>query len=402
MFINSDIFEYITKFLDEKDIINMLSINKKFSQDSFIERIVLKRYPILSRFNKRKKSVRKFYVNMLNYIYLIFTKNDIPYFEHKSINPQKFYENNHHEYRLTLLFGYAIEINRMDIAQIILKKGVMIRDSLIGAIKSGKIDNVKFILTNNYTISHPELYCAIKRGNFEIIDLLVKHGGDTTYVNELYYAFKNGNKEIIDYFIERYPSYNRIMYNASMAGNIECVKMMVEKGATNFNNCLEAASGTDNKELVEYLLEKGATSYRQGADKAGLKGNLEILKLLQSKIGNIVKIEYACFMAAYKGNMNIIDYFLEHGYKNYDKIMAYAAKGGRLDLVKLMIEKGANNFTEAIEHAAEKNQINVIKYLLTKTNIYGYSIFRATKNHCYDTVNYLEKLAKKSKIFFRK
>ena len=44
---DKDIYEYIVGLAEDKDVINMLSVNKKFNDDSYFKKVVEKRYPLL-------------------------------------------------------------------------------------------------------------------------------------------------------------------------------------------------------------------------------------------------------------------------------------------------------------------------------------------------------------------
>ena len=68
MNVNKDLYEYILNFVDDKDAINMLSVNKKFSEDVYIERFMEKRYPGLHKFKEEKETYRRFFIRMSKHI----------------------------------------------------------------------------------------------------------------------------------------------------------------------------------------------------------------------------------------------------------------------------------------------------------------------------------------------
>ena len=54
--IGKDIYEYLTHFADNETIINIFSVNKKFSNDIYFERVVRRKYPnCVSRYTKNWK-----------------------------------------------------------------------------------------------------------------------------------------------------------------------------------------------------------------------------------------------------------------------------------------------------------------------------------------------------------
>ena len=54
MNLTKDIYEYILNFVDHKDVLNMLSVNKKFRSEEFFERIMRNRYTFIIRFKEEE------------------------------------------------------------------------------------------------------------------------------------------------------------------------------------------------------------------------------------------------------------------------------------------------------------------------------------------------------------
>ena len=77
---------------------------------------------------------------------------------------------------------------------------------------------------------------------------------------------------------------NKELYNASENNNLETVKYLVKKGATNLNGALQHAAYKNNLEMVKYLVEKGATDLNKALSYASKNNNWEIVKYLQSII----------------------------------------------------------------------------------------------------------------------
>ena len=65
--LNKDVYEYLTNFADDKTILNMLSVNTKFSDDSFFKRVFERKYPLLMKF-KKDETWRQFFIKMIYYI----------------------------------------------------------------------------------------------------------------------------------------------------------------------------------------------------------------------------------------------------------------------------------------------------------------------------------------------
>ena len=73
---NSDVYEYITNFADDRTIIDMLSVNKKFNGEVYFRRILRRKYPLLLNFQKRGETDKRLFIRMTYYIANL---GDIPY-----------------------------------------------------------------------------------------------------------------------------------------------------------------------------------------------------------------------------------------------------------------------------------------------------------------------------------
>lgn len=148
----------------------------------------------------------------------------------------------------------------------------------------------------------------------------------------------SGNAKMVKFFIKTYKEnieLNTGLKNACLCGNLDIVKILVNKGAHNLDSGLINACLKGNIEIVKYMTHKGA---------------------LASGNGNIF------YSACIGGNMEIINYMIENGFNNlalWDLGLCGACQGGHMDIINHMIEKGANNWNEALS-AAVKPGVNMI------------------------------------------
>jgi ankyrin repeat protein len=225
MNIPKDIYEYLMNFVDNKTVLNMLSVNKKFHDDKIFQRFIEKKYPLLIEF--KKETWKELFLRMTYYIAKLEILG-IPYIPTKGYNPEKFYKDSK----------------------------------------------------------------------------------------------------------DRENIFNMAMYYAARGGNMEIVKLMIEKGATDFDWGMKNAANGGNMEIVKLMIEKGATDFDWGMYYASEGGHMEIVKLM-----------------------------IEKGSTDFDWGMRYAAYGGNMEIVKLMIEKGAEDFNFAMKFAAEGGHMDIIEYL---------------------------------------
>lgn len=107
--LNKDLYEYLCSFVDDKTIINLLSVNRKYNE--CFERIVIRKYPYLVKF-KKDKSWKKFFVEQALAISRIEEDYGIPYFLNEDYNPSDFY------------FWSCVNDDRVEIYEIALKEAI--------------------------------------------------------------------------------------------------------------------------------------------------------------------------------------------------------------------------------------------------------------------------------------
>ncbi len=193
MNLTKDTYEYILNFADDREIINMLLVNKKFAQklddDNFFRKLMERKYPLLIDFKMETETWKNLYLRMVKYISLLQDEYGIPYLNVSNYNPVKFYN-----------FG-KLKPNLLDSA-------------------------IRIILT--------------KGGNSDILRLLIDNF-IKKYNNDGYIDIKN--------FLVSFTS------NAVESENIENVRVLLEKGLDDYQILLIRAINVDNFPIVRYVME---------------------------------------------------------------------------------------------------------------------------------------------------
>ena len=91
MKVTKDLYLYLTNFVDDKTILNMLSVNKKFNNPDFFEQVIRTKYPLVIEYKDETMTWRKFYVNLIFSIFMIKEKYNIEF--NGKYNPIKFYKS---------------------------------------------------------------------------------------------------------------------------------------------------------------------------------------------------------------------------------------------------------------------------------------------------------------------
>lgn len=264
-------------------------------------------------------------------------------------------------------------------------------DNLIESIQEGNIEEVKEILATGENINVRDaiglspLHYAVKSNRKDIVELLLENGADIdiedfykqgqTRERQIYeHAKKEGklkhqykwgtpltyavneNREMEKFLILKgadvnvvgpYTSTPPIVYEVSLKGDIELMKLLIEKGAF-----------LDNDSQIPVI------------DLAVKNGYKEIVELIISKGG---KVKNICVAAAL-GDMALVQEFVQNNTNEKDLYFALicAIKNGNTDIAEYLLSKGIKieNTTEfyndKLIFAIEKNDIKTTGYLLSK------------------------------------
>ena len=91
MLMNRDVYEHITNFANDRTVLNMLSVNKKFNSDESYKRLLLRKYPHLINFKKDGENFKNLYIRMKNYINKLSKRFKFPYIPSPKFDPYAFY-----------------------------------------------------------------------------------------------------------------------------------------------------------------------------------------------------------------------------------------------------------------------------------------------------------------------
>ena len=176
---DKDIYSYIVNLAEDRDVINMLSVNRKFSDDSYFKKVLEKRYPLLLRFKSPYETYKKFYLKMVKYMSKLWEKYKIPYVAAKFFNPESKYK------QATFLDPYSMtlidvaEVGDIKLAEYLIGKGGKITFPAYEAVgRQGTVEMLKFLMSQFSTEKRlrDTLVSAKKYNNREIINYLEKLG----------------------------------------------------------------------------------------------------------------------------------------------------------------------------------------------------------------------------------
>ena len=203
MKLTKDMYEYLLNFADDRDIINMLSVNKKFHDERFFERIMKRKYPDLIKYRKDNETLKQLFVRMVYYISLITEKFGIPHFV--GLNPIPIF--------------------------------------------NGILDPFYAIVTK-----------AAEVGNLEVLKLLNFDNKATIYFEDmLEYAASYGQLNVIKYFLHQKPYSKKVGIYAAYTGHTEIIKYLLENKyikEEDLNRLLLVASEKNREETINWLISR--------------------------------------------------------------------------------------------------------------------------------------------------
>ena len=81
-------------------------------------------------------------------------------------------------------------------------------------------------------------------------------------------------------------------------------------------------------------------------------------------------------------NINIANYYNNHGFNDWNCGMAKAAKNNNFELVKFFIEKGADGWNWSILNAVSNNHFDLVKFFIEKgANNWNFGMMNAAANN---------------------
>jgi ankyrin repeat protein len=256
----------------------------------------------------------------------------------------------------------------IDIVQLMLERGATNHDKVMKtAAKYGHVNIIELMLDD--TKDYGQIIdIASKHHHGNIVIMLLKKfvissnrvlriaaaGGYTDIVRLVLEHNTTGYDIATGHLIQ----YDLPMIDAAKNGHIEIVRMMTCRACpepdcspdnyemshietSSLNEAMREAAGHGHIEIVRLLLDCGATNYDDAMSRASIGGHIEIVRLLLDRGATYYNLamEYA---AAY-GHIEIVQLMLDCGATDLNKTMVSASLHGYKNIVKLILEKGTKD-----------------------------------------------------------
>jgi len=230
MYISKDIYEYLTYFVDCKTLLNLLSVNKEFSNLNYFLRIMNKKFPLLIKFKENNENLKKFYLKMM-YSITKLEEKEFPYIPITHFNPYLYYKNES-EKLWNVGLNMAAYTKDKKLINYMINKGAK---------------EFKFAVINAITVGDHETTILL----FSKIENL----GEVENLIDKYFGIASacGDIKMINFFISKgAKDYENALEWAARNGHLEIVKNF-KKYLTNFESAKELAEIGRHYEVIEYL-----------------------------------------------------------------------------------------------------------------------------------------------------
>ena len=164
-----NIYEYIANFADDRTILSMLSVNKKFRDENLFRRIIERKYPLLIEFKKPNETWQHFFVKMTYYIHKLEEDYGIPYIPTKGYDPKVLFNYPYSKYDQAM--KYAAQGGSLDLVKIFIDKGADDwNEGMYGASEGGSLDLVKFFINKGAMNWDYGMYGAAQGGHKDLVE----------------------------------------------------------------------------------------------------------------------------------------------------------------------------------------------------------------------------------------
>lgn len=298
---NDDVLNYCNK-LKNRDIF------KQICNDNFFKSYITKNYPKLLIYKPFGLRWKLFYLDIVYYIGKLKEDFNFDYTNKPKAYPKEYYD---------IIFKYKNSDENSDVA-------------FEKALRKGYKDLAEYFNKDLVEYHYNNAFIeAVKNNDDETIKYLIELGGNEWDL-ALLYAASNGNMDFVDFFLQKGADVNYGLAGASLKGDIKLINYFLDKGAEDLNDAVAYASKGGSSETVSHLVNKA------------LEKDIDI------------NWNRALNNAAGKGNLNLVEYFIDvKGADDLNNAMTSAIIGNHHDVVKYLISKGANMWDYYIHYAKQ-------------------------------------------------
>ena len=270
----------------------------------------------------------------------------------------------------------AIITNNMKFIEIFISYGMVDwNECLLTAAMVGNIQLIKFFIDKGADNQNAAIINSVSNGHIDAVKFFIECLKCQDFQEYVHIAIQNDQISLVNFIITEYlPTYNNNigLKQAAYYGKINMVKYFVKNGANAFNEHIEDAVHGGNLDLVKYFIDCGVRDFFEILCYASEFGKFDIVKFIFFNMEcNAQNVKENGMMRAVRGeNMNIINFFIEHGAKDWNFALArgVCGEGGcaKMEMIEFLIDKGASDWNWALTQIIERNDIKLVKFFIDK------------------------------------
>lgn len=242
------------------------------------------------------------------------------------------------------------------------------------------------------------LFLACKRGDSEMVSLMIKYGADdflkgfveACYSNNIYLILHMMSLYRINNYANILPPHilREGLANACSVGSLPTVLCIIDQGIDEYGfldiNFSNACAG-DHLHIVQFLIHRHMLTgnlnlWKNGFIRACGHGSLEVVEYLISQDKRIIHtraIDSGVLDAVKNGHLNIIKYLIKklpptYVYVNARNVLINATKNNHLDIIVYLLEHGhgwiivlSSIYCSMLYISLELSNIPIIRYLIS-------------------------------------
>ena len=243
---------------------------------------------------------------------------------------------------LNCAMGSAARGGHRDLVDLLMSYGGLgWGEVLVGAAYSGDFRLFNLARQMGSVMSTRAMEAACTKGNIVIVRWLLDLGG---YVSHGFpSACEHGHEEIVELLFSHWPNRCSLpegLESACRGRQHGIVKLLIEKGASDWESGLRGACEGADLELIEIMLQNGATNLTDGFHAAVRRGHFDVARLMWQR-GAVPDWNLVLKYAVRYENQNWIKMAFDHGATDLNSAFNEACCFDIKLMMRMLIERGA-------------------------------------------------------------
>lgn len=188
-------------------------------------------------------------------------------------------------YRHKIIYSDRELVQQPTPLNVLKQRKTLTKSDLLRSCRYGQIDNIRFIIETGFPLSHSAFDSAAKGGHIDCLKFLVENSCPYD-ANAVMSTVFEGHLDCLEYLctlpgIVMHPEY---MVNATLSGNLECLKSLASKKCKITKECADLAAKWGKFECLKYLIDQGCPWDQETIEEALLNYRFDCLLYLLERL----------------------------------------------------------------------------------------------------------------------